>query len=35
MRWRTYRRYVDKYDHYEGVLDEGTFTALARLLRRN
>jgi hypothetical protein len=35
MRWRTYRRYVDKYDHYEGVLDEGTFTALARLLRRS
>jgi hypothetical protein len=35
MRWRTYQRYVDKYDHYEGVLDEGTFTALARLLRRS
>jgi hypothetical protein len=35
MRWRTYQRYVDKYDHYEGVLDEGTFAALARLLRRS
>jgi hypothetical protein len=21
MRWRTYQRYVDKYDHYEGMLD--------------
>jgi hypothetical protein len=35
MRWRTYQRYVDKYDHYEAVLDEGTFAALARLLRRS
>jgi hypothetical protein len=34
MRWRTYQRYVDKYDHYEAVLDEGTLAALARLLRR-
>jgi hypothetical protein len=35
MRWRTYQRYVDKFDHYEAVLDEGTFAALARLLRRS
>jgi hypothetical protein len=35
MRWRTYQRYVDKYDHYEAVLDEGTLAVLARLLRRS
>jgi hypothetical protein len=35
MRWRTYQRYLDKYAHYEGVLDEGTFAVLARLLRRS
>jgi hypothetical protein len=35
MRWRTYQRYVDKYDHYEAVLDEGTFAVLARFLRRS
>jgi hypothetical protein len=34
MRWRTYQRYVDKYDDYEAVLDEGTFAALARILGR-
>jgi hypothetical protein len=30
----TYQRYVNKYDHYEGVLDERTFALVARLLRR-
>jgi hypothetical protein len=35
MRWRTYQRYVDKYDHYEAVLDEGTLAVLSRLLRRS
>jgi hypothetical protein len=34
MRWRTYQRYVDKYDRYEAVLDEGTFALAARFLGR-
>jgi hypothetical protein len=34
MRWRTYQRYVDKYDSYEAVLDDSTLATLARLLRR-
>ena len=34
MRWRTYQRYVDKYDRYEAVLDEGTVALLARLMAR-
>jgi hypothetical protein len=34
MRWRTYQRYVDKYDHYEGMLDEGTIALVARLMGR-
>jgi hypothetical protein len=34
MRWRTYQRYVDKYDHYEAVLDEGTIALVARLMGR-
>jgi len=32
MRWRTYQRYVDKYNHYESVLDEGTVAVVARLM---
>jgi hypothetical protein len=35
MRWRTYQRYVDKYDRYEAVLDEGTIALVARLMRRS
>jgi hypothetical protein len=31
---RTYQRYVDKYDHYEGMLDEGTVALVARLMER-
>ena len=34
MRWRTYQRYVDKYDRYEAVLDEGTFALVARFMGR-
>jgi len=34
MRWRTYQRYVDKYDRYEAVLDQGTFALVERLMGR-
>jgi hypothetical protein len=34
MRWSTYKRYEEKYDHYESVLDERVFTVVARLLGR-
>jgi hypothetical protein len=34
MRWRTYNRYVEKFDRYEGFLDQETAVAAARLLRR-
>jgi hypothetical protein len=30
MRWRTYQRYVGKYDHYEAVLNDGICELLAR-----
>jgi hypothetical protein len=35
MRWRTYQRYVDKYDHYEGVLEEGIVELVARRMGRD
>ena len=31
MRWRTYQRYVEKYDGYEELLDRGSAMAAARL----
>ena len=31
MRWRTYNRAEEKFNRYEGILDEGTFALLARL----
>jgi hypothetical protein len=34
MRWRTYNRYVERYDAYEDVLDRGTFELFAKLMRR-
>jgi len=34
MRWRTYQRYVDKYDRYEAVLDEGSLALVARFMGR-
>jgi hypothetical protein len=34
MRCRTYRRYLDKFDAYEQVLDYGTILAAARLVGR-
>ena len=35
MRWRTYNRYVDKYDAYEDILDWGTVELVARLFGRS
>jgi hypothetical protein len=32
MRWRTYNRFVDKFDHYETILDEGTVELLAKFM---
>jgi hypothetical protein len=32
MRWRTYNRYVDKFDDYEAILDEGTMELMARFM---
>jgi hypothetical protein len=34
MRWRTYNRYVEKFDRYEALLDLGLVTAANRLLKR-
>jgi hypothetical protein len=34
MRWSTYKRYEEKYDHYEDILDEHICTVFARLLGR-
>ena len=35
MRWRTYNRYVDRYDAYEDILDWGTVELVARLFGRS
>jgi hypothetical protein len=34
MRWRTYDRYVERFDAYEAILDKGCFELLARLLHK-
>jgi hypothetical protein len=34
MRWRTYNRAEEKFERYEAILDEGTFSLMARLLGR-
>jgi hypothetical protein len=34
MRWHTYNRQVEKFDHYEGMLDALCQQALMRILRR-
>ena len=31
MRWRTYQRYIEKYDGYEELLDRALTLAAARL----
>jgi hypothetical protein len=35
MRWRTYNRYVERYDAYEDILDQGTFALVAKLMERS
>jgi hypothetical protein len=32
MRWRTYKRYEEKFDYYEDVLDARVIAVAARLL---
>ena len=34
MRWRTYNRYVERYDGYEAILDYGIADLLAKLLSK-
>lgn len=34
MRWKTYARYENRFDHYEAVLDNGCATLLAKLMQR-
>lgn len=33
MRWKTYNRYVERYDAYEAILDEGGVELMAKLLQ--
>jgi hypothetical protein len=35
MRWRTYERHVDRFDHYEEILDRGVAGLMAKLLASN
>jgi len=32
MRWQTYNRYVERFDKYEAILDEGIPELLTKLL---
>jgi hypothetical protein len=34
MRWRTYNRYVERYDAYEAILDYGIAELIAKLLSK-
>ena len=34
MRWRTYKRYVERYDAYEAILDYGIAELMAKLLSK-
>jgi hypothetical protein len=34
MRWRTYDRMVEKFDHHEAFLDRGLLLGVARIIRR-
>ena len=34
MRWRTYNRYVERYDAYEAILDYGIAELMAKLLSK-
>jgi hypothetical protein len=35
VRWRTYNRYVDRFDRYEGILDRGVAELIAKFLADN
>jgi hypothetical protein len=35
MRWRTYNRYVERYDAYEDILDQGIIPLMAKFLGRS
>jgi hypothetical protein len=32
MRWRTYNLYVQRYDRYEDILDQGIIPLIAKFL---
>ncbi len=34
MRWRTYNRVEEQFDRYESILEEGTYSLVAKLLAR-
>jgi hypothetical protein len=34
MRWRTYKRYVERYDRYEEILDYGIAELMAKFLSK-
>jgi hypothetical protein len=34
MRWRTYNRYVERYDAYDDILDQGIVPLIAKLMGR-
>jgi hypothetical protein len=35
MRWRTYNRFVERYDAYEDILDRGTVALMAKFMGRS
>ncbi len=35
MRWRTYNRYVERYEHYDDALDYGCVELAAKLFGKN
>jgi Tripartite tricarboxylate transporter family receptor len=35
MRWRTYNRYVERYDRYEDILERGIIPLIAKFLGRS
>jgi hypothetical protein len=35
MSWRTYNRYVQRYDRYEDILDQGIVPLIAKFLGRS
>jgi hypothetical protein len=35
MRWKTYRRFVERFERYEAALDAGALSRVKQLLRRS